>query len=308
MSSTLQASRQPEQLETRIAALETAAKEKHKDRWDKAQVLATFFLGCVGLIFTYMVQNQQEENRKSQVETQEENRKSQLATQIMSQREQSEMSFRGTMFQSILKELLTTGAGIEKRMTVLRLFQENFHDTFNGRALVYFLADEAKRKKQRVILSELIALGRQVSAAQESQVEASVGKKFESFWLNEGESETKSFGFDTGGVHQDSHEMTIKLNRVTETGAEVRIKLPDKDSDDREGKRLEVSYFDTPFGDNKILPDHHRFAVVLKDTDLMHWPHSAKLKVVEFPAHYVVNGYKPSVDRVEEMLQEMKTK
>ena len=68
-------------------------------------------------------------------------------------------------------------------------------------------------------------------------------------------------------------------------------------------RKFEVSYFDTPLTDNILLPDKHRFAITLKETNMKADPHEATLNVFEFPADYVTTGYRPSISEANKMLK-----
>src|SRR3990172_8561747 len=85
-----------------------------------AQVIATASIGLAGLLFTL----QQEQNRKAQT-----------AVELMSHREEAEIGFRKQMFDTMILGLLDNKRPVEERFTVLKIFQHNFHDLFNGRAL-----------------------------------------------------------------------------------------------------------------------------------------------------------------------------
>lgn len=119
-------------------------------RW--AQVGATLFLGVVGLIFTYVIDVQQEKNRSNQ-----------MAVQIMSQREQSEIDFRQKMFGVLVTELLDPKVDVRERVTRLKLFQHNFHDIFNGRALFDVLEKDARslpKRERDDLIHDLVSLAK----------------------------------------------------------------------------------------------------------------------------------------------------
>jgi hypothetical protein len=158
-------------LETRLLKLEKDIEEangKTKDLWDKAQVLSAFFLGVVGLLFTFALGVQQEKNRRSQ-----------FVTEITSNRERSEMDFRGTLFQTLLEKLVGPKSTIEDRVTMLRLFQDNFHDTFNGRAFFYALESKAKnsaliKAKNSALIEDLVSIAKETSEVEESIIESNI--------------------------------------------------------------------------------------------------------------------------------------
>jgi len=149
-------------------------------RW--AQVAATVFLGAVGLIFTVIQNNQQEQNRKDQFDLQQRDQKAQLGLQIISQRELSEMDFRQKMFEVLVAELLDREVHVREWVTRLQLFQHNFHDIFNGRALFDGLEKEAMRlpsqEERDDIIHDLVSLAKEVTQAQELLVGAKLYERY----------------------------------------------------------------------------------------------------------------------------------
>ena len=259
-------------------------------RW--AQVAATLFLGVVGLVFTYVIDAQQERSRKNQ-----------MAVQIMSQREQSEIDFRQKMFEVLVNELLDPKVHVSERVTRLKLFQHNFHDIFNGRALFDVLEKEAKnlpKQEQDEVIKQLVSLAKEVTVAQELLVGSTPKilkqKKGDSFTVNLGK-------FDKGNHEQgenhkhgtgQGHEIKIKLIEIREHVIEIEV-IIDAGKINSRKLEFEVSFFDAPFTDNTLLPDKHRFAITLKKTNTKVHPHEATISVFEFPADYVTTGYRPSI-------------
>ena len=159
-------------------------------RW--AQVGATLFLGVVGLVFTYVLDVRQERNRKNQ-----------MAVQIMSQREQSEMDFRQKMFEVLVADLLNPKVDVRERVTRLKLFQHNFHDIFNGRALFDVLEKEAGNSPEQErddLIHDLVSLAKEVTVAQELLV----GAKLSIFRIKKGDS--LSFTVPLKKLEEDNHE------------------------------------------------------------------------------------------------------
>jgi len=302
---------------------------KGRDFWDKAPAVATFFLGVVGTFATFVLSRQAEISRVTQA-----------TVQMMSQREVSEMAFRERMFDTLLRELLNPRSSMENRLTTLRLFQLNFHDTFNGRAFFDVLRTEASKAspaRRRRLLDDLNSLGRRTSELQESIVEASVGERFPSFRIALGEPQsqlitlgirhedevrqTGSDPADLGSVHfarhkgcdldsaqhvghgarEHIHPFCVTLDSLTSDSVRVRLRFYGPEFErDSVGlqRRFWVSFSDSPFSDNTILPDRHRLAFVLKATDSS----DAVLKVIEFPAGYIIAGYRPSLDQLDPLV------
>ncbi len=94
-------------------------------------------------------------------------------------------------------------------------------------------------------------------------------------------------------VHAIKVEVTIDAEKAKDQGETAR-KLTFK-----------VSFFDAPLTDNTLLPDRHRFAITLKDTDMTVYPYEATFSVFEFPADYVTTGYRPSIREANKMFTDM---
>lgn len=265
-------------------------------RW--AQVGATIFLGAVGLVFTYVMDVQQEENRKNQ-----------MAVQIMSQREQSEIDFRQKMFGVLVTELLDSKVDVRERVTRLKLFQHNFHDIFNGRALFDVLEKEARNlpeQERDEVIKELVSLAKEVTVAQELLVGAKsellrkkVGDSF-TVYLGKLHKDNDEQGENHTHSNEHGHEIHIKLKKVTTHAIEVEVII---DAEKARKLEFEVSFFDAPLTDNTLLPDRHRFAITLKETNMKVQPHEATLNVFEFPADYVTTGYRPSIREANKMFK-----
>ena len=93
----------------------------------------------------------------------------------------------------------------------------------------------------------------------------------------------------------------MTLDTLTSDSVHVRLAFYgpefERDSADAQ-KRFWISFSDSPFSDNTILPDRHRLAFVLKSADSS----GAVLKVIEFPAGYIIAGYRPSLDQLDPIL------
>ena len=274
-------------------------------RW--AQVGATLFLGVVGLVFTYVTNLQQEENRNNQIVQQEKNRKNQLGIQIMSQREQSEIDFRQKMFGVLVTELLDPKVGVRERVTRLKLFQHNFHDLFNGRALFDVLENEARnlpKEGRDSVIKQLVSLAKEVTVAQEllvgSKPQIFKKKKGDIFFvrLNKLEEDSHENGENHTDGNEGGHVISIKLINVKALSIEIEVMI---DEDTERKLKFEVSFFDAPLTDNTLLPDKHRFAITLKETNMK--TQEATLNVFEFPADYVTTGYRPSIREANKMFK-----
>lgn len=270
-----------------------------------AQVVATVFLGVVGLIFTFVQDKQQEKNRIALT-----------SAQMLSQREQSEMNFRQQMFGVLVREILDPELDVGERVTRLELFQHNFHDVFNGRALFDELEKEAEKLPPETggeVIEDLVSLAQEITEAQELQV----GAFPEPIQITEGDTVVERVRPPDLHEHtgeekhehneNDSHAIIIRLVDVREHSVDVEAWFDTEAADigESEGITFEVSYYDAPMTDNTLLPDHHRFAITLKETNIDVHPHTASLNVFEFPAHYVTTGYRPSIREFDEMVSEV---
>jgi len=94
------------------------------------------------------------------------------------------------------------------------------------------------------------------------------------------------------------HEIRITLIKVKARSIEVEVNL---DAEKERKLKFQVSFFDAPLTDNTLLPDGHRFTITLKETNMKVNPHEATLNVIEFPAHYVTTGYRPSISEANKM-------
>jgi len=282
------------------------AEERTRDFWEKAPIFVTFFqavvIGAVGLFVNLSFQNQQEQSRRAQT-----------ATQIMSQREQSEMDFRGKMFVALVAKLLNHSAPLDERLATLSLFQDNFHDTFNGRAFFDVLAKEARRKHDPAALQDLSTLAHRISQIQESVIASNGGFQAETEWIKEKTTVPVDLGAhdeeDHHAGHAEAeegrhigHSVTLTLLQVKGDDT-IEVSLQTGHSGEAENEPFEVSRYDTPFTDNLLLRDGDRVAVLLKGIRAKE--HQAKLKLVHFPADYILTGYRPSLGQLGRMLEGM---
>lgn len=261
------------------------------------QVAATVFLGVVGVVFTFTSSYQQEKNRNTM-----------MATQLMSDREKSETSFRQGMFQPLIDKILDEKLPLKKRFMIFKVFQNNFNDLFNSRALFDVLEEAAKDEAEenpeisKEILMELTSLARKTTQSQELLIsgeqiiiDISVGVPFDTIFQK---AENDHHSNTNDGA---SHTIKIEVDSVTENHVNVRVTLnPDEKNSVKlnNGEPFEVSYFDSPLTDNILLKDKHRLAITLQGVSPDSHPPMAKLKIIHFPADFITTGYRPSVDQV----------
>ncbi len=282
-------------------------KKSEAARW--AQVVATIFLGVVGIYFTRVQFAQQEKNREDQFALQEMNRKFEAGVELMSQRELSEMEFRQKMYDVLDSKHLDEDVDVRERVTRLKLFQHNFHDIFNARALFDVLEAEANKKpelERDYLIHELVSLAKEITLAQELLV----GAEPNLIHMELGDTTTVELNLEAHGEEHDAnreadvtlasndgsmaHWIDIVLLRIQEHAVDLEVTLYVENHEPRK-LRFQVSYFDAPLTDNTLFPDKHRFAITLKETDIEGHHNQATLNVFEFPADYVTTGYRPSI-------------
>ncbi|HTJ51896.1 MAG TPA: hypothetical protein VL443_20690 [Cyclobacteriaceae bacterium] len=266
-----------------------------------SQIISTVSIAIVGAVFTFYTNKRSTEL----IAQQEKDRTSQMATQLMAQRENSETDFRQTMFPQLIKQILDDSLPLKQRVSVFELFENNFNDIFNSRSLYDALWNKAVHNKDEKIKMDLIDLARYISAKQESQINQLEYRKI--LFCLPGK-DTIDYIFDdetnTEKEHVQIHLVSIQENKISitmsiryndERGRVININNADQ---------FNVSYFDTPFSSNFMMPDGHRLALILEEIDYTHNPHSARLDIVHFPADYVTVGYRPSIRQVNEIVHD----
>lgn len=278
------------------------------------QILATLSITVVGGIFTITNYQNQEKSRNTS-----------MAIQLMANRENSETDFRRNMFQPMIDRIMDDSVPIKKRLEVFNVFQNNFHDLFNSRA-IYDVLDDAIQHDSTInnnkkLLNDLRSLARQTSQDEELLI----GGNYSTLDLAVGDTTMLHFKNVAahGHMHEENHEESkcekdphkvwIKIEDIDSLNAYVKIRLTLFDNGNEmamnNGEPFHVQYYDSPLTDNILLPDRHRIAVVLKDI----YPHAdsedkgkpvkAKLKIIHFPADFITTGYRPSLSSVNKLLE-----
>lgn len=281
------------------------------------QILATLSITVVGGIFTITNYNNQEKNRDTS-----------MAIQLMANRENSETDFRRNMFQPMIDRIMDDKMPVKKRLETFRVFQNNFHDLFNSRA-IYDVLDEAIQNDnatnatKRKLLNDLIGLARQTNQNEElliggndSTINLAVGDTTLLYFRESDHHEHKTGhgSHSTDCTDENTpHKVWIKIENIEPNISSVGIRLTlfdcERKMEMNNGEPFHVQYYDSPLTDNILLPDKHRVAVVLKDI----YPHAdsedksaplkAKLKVIHFPADFITTGYRPSLSSVNKLLE-----
>lgn len=279
---------------------------KKKDFWDKIQAigLGSIFIALVGILFTIKSSNQQESSRDYQ-----------MATQLFSSREESEMKFRGDMFDKLLTKFYLQ-EDVSGKINALQLFQDNFHDIFNGSAFFEVIKEQIDKEcdssKRIDMLNKLIGIAKKNTRQQLEMIKSGATDAFEeSFQLPEGENFCKQVIIKKD-ENENAHFIKICIEAVEKDrmSVDVKMKVGDHEAEaDADGDtiRFSLSYFDLPFTNNTLLDDGHRITIVLKDISCPDNEHkdncTVTLKLVEFPASYVISGYRPQIKGVDKILK-----
>jgi len=260
------------------------------------QMISGLALAIIGASFTILT----DMRSNTLIKEQEKTRKSQMATQLMSQRETSETEFRKGMFSSLIQQILDDTMPLKRRMNVLEVFENNFNDIFNSRSLYDVLWDEAVYAGDSSIKTKLIDLARYIGAKQQSQINQLEWRQTlccspvqDSLKYIFEENEIVKICLIDIEESRISITMTIECDEPETSNKRRTIKIND-------GKPFHVSYFDTPFSSNFMMPDEHRIAIIPEEIFLSN--NSVRLDVIHFPADYVTMGYRPSIRSLNKML------
>ncbi len=271
------------------------------------QITATLAIGLAGILFTITNSSEQEKNRKNI-----------MATQIMSDREKSETDFRQSMFRPLIEQVLNDKLSLENRFNVFQIFQSNFSDLFNSRPMYDILWKKAKQEidsnknvdADRDIIKRLISLARMTNEKQEGLIGAHPKEKSEKKLARH---DTLCWTYtekDGDGDEEGKEEIKIIVDSITADGIKIRMTasffdLKEKDTSvivANNGRPFGVSYFDSPFTDNTLMPDGDRIAVILEDLNPDDKPDSATIRIIHFPADFVTVGYRPSINKLNELI------
>ncbi len=268
-----------------------------------SQIGATALIGIAGIVFT--ISNSFNESSRQQNE---------MATQLMSSREKSETDFRQNIFKPLIDQVFNHSLPLETRFYEFELFQNNFNDLFNSRSLYDVLWDEAQKKSTiknadsvkagRSIMDKLIKLAKYTNAQQELLISHEIHDTI--LTING----TFSPSFNDGNG-DETIQLKLLMIDTSEFKKDVvitlRIECNEKNhKEDRRiihinnGNSLSVSYFNSPLSDNFLMPDGDRIAVILEDVK---GRDKAFIRIVHFPADYVTVGYRPSLSRVNELIE-----
>jgi len=225
--------------------------------------------------------------------------------QFLNQREQNELSFQADSYKTLFDKVLKSNMQLGLKVSSLRLFYHNAKEHFNPRAFFdVFEAESMKNPNGQNIREDLYSFGREIATDEESLIESEAQQTFPSFWLAPGKSFIDTLiSAENTQDDNDTHYVKITVKEIKRNTVVVQTEI--LEDIQKDVQRFEVSYFDVPYSDFTRFHDHHRFAVTLKkvDTTVDHW--RAQIKIVEFPAHFLLSGERPSMAEVNEMAREM---
>ena len=284
-----------------------------KDIFDILSALGPALLALMGVIFTGMVNRHLDALHTESI-----------STSMMTERESAELQFRKDMFKELLDRLLDDRTDLETRIAVFGLFEQNFHDSFNGRGLFDLLDRrvhaEASRKGVEVtrLRGELGSIAADVRKSEEDIVVADAmgdpGMSDRKLALMTSYPMRRDTTIAVGNsVHlaisllgEDKHDVTVRLVRMDpDSGARVTLEFRERPGSVPEVGSFWVGYFDTPFADNTMLPEGHRLALMLESRIGDGSMNSARIRLLEFPSDIVVSGYRPSLRYVRRMISEV---
>jgi hypothetical protein len=273
-------------------------------------VLGPAVVALLGVVFTAAMQRRLESMQMA----------STMST-MMSERESAEMTFRSTIFDKLVDRMLGKTNNLETRLAAFEIFEENFHDIFNGRSLFKMFDSELRKAGGRdtVLLERLwnlaaevkdkeldIAVANPLAGRQDSSVDTMPITWSQVARIGDGD----TAAYKVQLPQDDIHYVRLKVLAHTPTGPRVEFKfwpfVKDRGDSARVTNTFTVEYFDTPFADNTMLPDGHRLAVVMENRFHERNQFRSTLRVVEFPADVVVGGYRPSLGYVHKVLDEVR--
>jgi len=278
---------------------------KPKDKWEKLDILSKTMLSLAGLAFTILFTSLQTKTQHLESKRQEINRRYETSAQLFNQREQSEMDFRQRIFDALLTKVMNHQIPICDRIAVLRLFQNNFHDIFNGRAFFDLLENEITNDSilcdsvKTKFIDDLVSIAKEATSRQEAVIESNQEKQVLFPIVTIKEKDSTNVEVNCEGKIETNHIATIFLDSILNENA-VRVQLKFKNDNDPLSLFI-VGYYDTPYTDNILLPDGHRFSLILKNVNQN--LKTAKFKILEFPHDLIIAGYRPSIKMVNKIME-----
>lgn len=282
-----------------------APSRRRPRRW--SGITLAGLIALLGSVGTCVFNQEQEATRVAEMEKQE---RQSLYT-LITQREQYALDFRAKSFQMLLDKLLDQRQDVSGKIAILRHFSLNFPGRINARVFFDMLAHEIAKlpaKERPGVEADLMSLAAGISNAEQEEVEAAAKKRFPTVWLEVGKPTTVILQGDE--FHKDLHEVTLRFHGVDTQefppSAAMDVSIVDE-GDTVRTPVFGLSCFDTPAVDYTILPDGHRVSVVLKDAISRVGPPNqrVRVKVVQWPVHYVMDGDTPQGAEISEMVDEL---
>lgn len=280
---------------------------KHRDHWDKLQILLQPLGGLLtaGAIAVFGFVTSSKLDQRQTIET-----NTRLYSELMSKREESESALRKDMFVNIISSFLHTGGSdLSSDVLNLELLAYNFHESLNLKPLFLDLKRRvaaglavAKTPEARAQYADYSArlerVAREIARRQMVVLEG-VGRKYD---------RTVDLSSDPTGTSLDPVSLTLEgktttlamdIQGVDTTDREITVTMNVETPDPEQGRQTKivtfnVSYFDFPMIDNIRLAYGQRCAVVLNNFS----DQSADLTVVLFPGEYASLKERPYYNEV----------
>lgn len=281
--------------------------EKHKDTWDKVQIMLAPMGGLLTAIaiamFGFITSSKLDQRQALETNTR-------LYSELMSRREDSESALRKDMLVSIISSFLNPNTSdLNNDVLNLELLAYNFHESLNLKPLFLDLmrrirrseaaAPTAEKKAEYADYTErLESVAREIARKQMIVLEG-VGKRFDRTIDLSGDPDGTAL--DPAALTLDSLETNFAIDvvHVDRINREVEVSVSIEQPDPDQGQQTKVatftvSFFDFPMIDNLRIAHGQRCALVLTNFS----EQSADLTAVLFPGAYASLKEKPYYNEV----------
>ncbi len=280
---------------------------KHKDTWDKVQIILAPMGGLLTALaiamFGFITSNKLDQRQALETNTR-------LYSELMSRREESESALRKDMLVSIIASFLNPNrTDINDDVLSLELLAYNFHESLNLKPLFLDLMrriksaeaaapSAAKQAEYAEYTERLESVAREIARKQMIVLEG-VGRRFDRTVDLSGDPDGTSL--ETAVMTLDSVQTSVSIDVVhvdrvkREVEVSVSIETPDPELG-RQSKvaSFTVSFFDFPMIDNLRIAHGQRCALVLTNFS----DQAAELTAVLFPGAYASLKEKPYYNEV----------
>jgi len=260
----------------------SGSKKLAKDWWDKLGTIGSIFqslvIGIVTLYITTLWLPAREEK----------SRKNEMKTEIMSAREQASLSFRGEMFNELYSSIVASkdSVSITERVEKLRIFQEYFHDVFDGKPFFKSLYEEALIKQDTEIIKSLITIAKGNGHCQENHIKESYS---DAIIIQKVLKQN-----DSTEIYIDEKHYCIKIKILQfkpSTDILVAVPVTVSVNDNLIDEIDSLSYFSFPFSDNHRLPNHDSLAFMLKSIHYVNRQFAVEFTIRELKNDFLQSTY-----------------